>query len=732
MKIKSLKMSWSAPSQLSVAIWHRLAILACAATALAAIDRVSGQDVVINGGFEDPGGNGMTPTGWTKDFNSFGTYSGAAHSESWGLHVGNNANSGGEYQDIMTTAGASYSVSLYVENFGAAAGTSHVDVLIGTPGDGTFSFGLPNDVNGTNAITMAYASGVTNSNFVVGSATNGGWQQVTFEFTANGPLTRLGIYNSWKTNDTVHSINVDDVSVIPATLVNVTLAAVKRFDNPGADLVVTAAIPSSANQAHAVSLTVSNDNPVAVSLQGAVNNVITVNFAAGATNVQSFVVHVNAFGNATLTASGSVIVTSTITVGGLPPRTLVEAFRASSTSNLNYGTVPNDGDALSTWAGDINNSTVAQQFASELPIFRVLATPSGSAAIGFTNQGVLFIPGDVSPMGGRTNFSIAIVFRSYTNGNAAGQQWYYQTGILDAEEGGVQNDWGISLDSNGVLNFGIGSPDYTFPDGNNTVADSAWHIAVFASEETSQQLRINLDDLPTSVSAGANVSRAPRDPANILLGKSYDFANYFLGDIAEIRFYDGALTTVEVTNLIHSLKTNYNILFASEANLFLSATNPFAGPGSDITVTVAIPLGKNSFQPVTVTVTSDNTNVVTLNGRSSLVLTYPTGGTNVQSLSAHIQGLGSANLTAESPGLAPATLVLFGQATLHSLNVVVNGGFESPGGNGVDPTGWTKDSVNNFNSYGTYSGAAHSGLWGLHTGGGANTGGRYQDITMTA
>ncbi len=217
MKIENMKLTSAAPSRLSVAIWHRFAIPICAAAALAAVDRVSGQDVVINGGFEDPGGNGGTPTGWTKDFNSFGTYSGAAHSGGWGLHAGSGANSGGEYQDMTTTAGASYNVSLYVENFGAANGTSHFDVLIGAPGDETYSYSLPDDVNAS-PTTTAYASGVADNSFVVGSDTNGGWQQVVFQFTATGPITRLGIYNSYKTNDTVHSINVDEVSLVPLAL----------------------------------------------------------------------------------------------------------------------------------------------------------------------------------------------------------------------------------------------------------------------------------------------------------------------------------------------------------------------------------------------------------------------------------------------------------------------------------------------------------------------------------
>jgi hypothetical protein len=687
---------------------------------------VSGADLITNGGFEDPGGNGTDPTDWTLDSNSYGTFSGAAHSGNWGLHVGGNANSGGRYQDITATIGTPYVVSLWVENYTSATGTSHLDVLIGEPGDGSFTFTFPNDVNP--ATTTAYAPDVTDYSFVVGSATNGGWQQVEFTFTATATTTRFGIYNSHKTTDTFHSINVDDVSVLPGGTVSVSLAAAKQFDNPGADLVITATLTPGANQSQAVTVTVTNDNPAAVTLSNAVNNVLTLIFAAGATNVQSFTAHINAVGDATLTASGTGLLGAMIVVGGLPARTLVESFSAASTQNLNYGTTPNNGDAVSSWAGDINASTVAQQFAAGLPVFLAHATPAGTPAISFTNQGALFIPSDVSPVAGRTNFSMALVFRSYTNGSAAGQPWYLQTGIVDGDQFiGSRGGWGLSLDSNGVLNFGVGGPAFTLADGSNNVADAAWHIAVFASEATSSQLRISLDDLPTVVSTGATISGAPRDAYNIYLGKSSQYAYYFVGDFAELQFYDGALTAGEVTNLIHSLKTNYNILFASEVNIVLSATNPVAAPGTDVSVTAAIPLGKNTLQPVVVTVTNNNPGVVNLGGGSSLTLTFGAGGTNVQLFSAHIQALGSADLTANSPGLVPATLAVFGQVPLPSVDRVANGGFEIPGGNGNTPTDWNLD----FNSYGTYSGAAHGGNWGLHAGNNSNSGGRYQDITTT-
>ena len=112
--------------------------------ALAFVPATHAAEAIANGGFESPGGNGVAPDGWTADFNSFGTYNGAAHSGSWGLHAGGGANSGGRYQDITTEFGVTYIVSAWAQNFGSAAGSSHLDVLIGTPGDGSHTFTFPN------------------------------------------------------------------------------------------------------------------------------------------------------------------------------------------------------------------------------------------------------------------------------------------------------------------------------------------------------------------------------------------------------------------------------------------------------------------------------------------------------------------------------------------------------------------------------------------------------------
>lgn len=126
----------------------------------------NGQNLVSNPGFETNGGGNSAPGGWTKDFNSYGAFAGAALSGSWGLHAGNSADSGGEFQDIATVPGSAYTVTAWAQNYASESGTSHLDVLTGVPGTDTFTF--PNSASAST--TTQYTSGVSDHSFLVGAA----------------------------------------------------------------------------------------------------------------------------------------------------------------------------------------------------------------------------------------------------------------------------------------------------------------------------------------------------------------------------------------------------------------------------------------------------------------------------------------------------------------------------------------------------------------------------------
>jgi hypothetical protein len=163
-------------------------------------------NIVTNPGFETNGGDGTDPPPWTADFNSFGAFGGAALTGSFGLHPGGGAAPGGRYQDLTTVAGTTYAGSAWVQNFADAAGSSAFGVVIGNIGGDSIG------ISGTGTSTGSlFDSGNIAHNASHATAGDGSWSEVPFQFTALGATTRLGLYNT--DVGTVHSINIDDVSV---------------------------------------------------------------------------------------------------------------------------------------------------------------------------------------------------------------------------------------------------------------------------------------------------------------------------------------------------------------------------------------------------------------------------------------------------------------------------------------------------------------------------------------
>ncbi len=176
-------------------------------------------------------------------------------------------------------------------------------------------------------------------------------------------------------------------------------------------------------------------------------------------------------------------------------------------------------------------------------------TPAGGPLVRFNQDRLRRL--DNSPVGGLTSFSIALVFR--LNGTGAGDQtqWYNNTGLVDAEQGGVTADWGAAVTSDGHLGWGIGQPDQTvYLSSSPSLVDSNFHAAVFTWGDGEQA--IYLDNQYNASATGS--SPLPRNNAGVALGRILTDANQALiGDIVEVRFYNARLTGPEATNVVQEL-----------------------------------------------------------------------------------------------------------------------------------------------------------------------------------
>jgi hypothetical protein len=194
------------------------------------IGSVQAAELILNGDFEEAT-EGTDPNDWTQDFNGYGSF-GAAFSPpsgSWVLHPGADGPPGGYYQDITTVAGKWYNVSLWIQNFGGAAGTGveNVKVLVGNPGTDTYTF-----ENGTNTTTSFSLSGLVDTNLTPVIA----WTKHAFAFQALSTTTRVGVYNAPFSGS--FATNVDDVSLSES--VAITGDPVDAVADPDATFSITA------------------------------------------------------------------------------------------------------------------------------------------------------------------------------------------------------------------------------------------------------------------------------------------------------------------------------------------------------------------------------------------------------------------------------------------------------------------------------------------------------------
>jgi len=450
---------------------------------------------------------------------------------------------------------------------------------------------------------------------------------------------------------------------VPLALPVIPMTATPPYVAVSSNVAVTVTLPTLTTT---TTVTITSDNP---SVTGFSSTNLT--FTLGATNVQTFIVNILAAGTANLTASSSSFNNGTLAIGGLPPATLIEDFQTSSLTSLNGGAAVNNGDSITAWAGDINNSWIWQQNVGADPTFLAQGTRALSPAIDFQG-GSLYMPGGTSGLvAGRNNFSVALVFKADATGvGASGAQWSSQTGIIDDTPiGSVSgNDFGISISGSGEISAGLGGTSTTtISKTNYNLVTSTYHVAVASYDILNGQMRLTVDDQPTVISSSPISSGTMADLDIALGGSSYEASSrYFSGAIAEIRFYDGALTVHQTTNLIYALKTNYSILYPSEVSVSLTPANATVFGTNNVVLTLTIPQAANASQAVTVTVTNNNPGVVSLQGAVGNVLTktFPAGATNAQSVVVTSVAVGQASLTYASPGLvpsAPATVnVVFG------------------------------------------------------------------------
>jgi autotransporter-associated beta strand protein len=206
------------------------------------------------------------------------------------------------------------------------------------------------------------------------------------------------------------------------------------------------------------------------------------------------------------------------------------------------------------------------------------ATPTGNAAVDFPGDARLALASGSNPIAGKSAFTVAMVVQADAVGNGPDSgNWPDLTGLLDADEAGVKNDWGLAFTSTGRTAFGIGNPDVTSPGPATSLADGQWHVVVAtwdgaevsgdaAGSDRNMSLYVDSESNVTRVQ-GAEFLNVDRTAVSLALGGSRNASRFLDGKVAEVRLYRGALEDSAVATLMTELKNSH---IAPQASLVLT------------------------------------------------------------------------------------------------------------------------------------------------------------------
>ena len=214
----------------------------------------------------------------------------------------------------------------------------------------------------------------------------------------------------------------------------------------------------------------------------------------------------------------------------------------------------NDGQPVSIWTDLVASKNATTDNASPTLTTNAL---NGRNVVTFngSTQDLIVAAGD-SPIGGKQQFTVAVVFRPHAVGAGDDAQWYNNSGLVDAEQGGYTQDWGLVWNGNSKVGAGIGDGDQTLYSAAQPL--DTGHIAVYSWDGTNGgAVRLSVDGIMKTTATGQT---AARNSYQILFGRENGTDNYFSGDIAEILVYTRALTIDEEILVGSSLADKYGLV----------------------------------------------------------------------------------------------------------------------------------------------------------------------------
>lgn len=209
-------------------------------------------------------------------------------------------------------------------------------------------------------------------------------------------------------------------------------------------------------------------------------------------------------------------------------------------TGANGNTIFANGATVTTWVSNDGRSlTNTTDLGTGDPLLNISGGYGGRAAVNFSADALGGAASD-NPVVGFNQFTIAFSFRATAAGRGTEQQWWQNSGIVDAEQPNAVNDWGTVINGSGQLGLGTGGPDVTgYTPISTGYADSQLHAAVLRYNGVTGDYDIFVDNGAVDLSAANKVDLDPRNSFGLVFGRVTTEPGMFTGDLAEVRIFTG-------------------------------------------------------------------------------------------------------------------------------------------------------------------------------------------------
>jgi fibronectin type 3 domain-containing protein len=198
-----------------------------------------------------------------------------------------------------------------------------------------------------------------------------------------------------------------------------------------------------------------------------------------------------------------------------------------------------NGATVSIWtdaSGNINNAT--QAVLIQQPVYATNAI-NGLPVVRFNSTNSTCLAFD-RPI--QDDFTIIFVYQSSQTNQGTGTAFFNGSGLVNGDQPGTQDDFGVSLNANGQVIVGTGNPDTSVNSGDG-YNDGKPHVVTFERMESSGALILYVDG--TQVATGTGGTESLTAPSRLYLGAVPSGGGFLSGDLAEVKIYNLALTNTD-------------------------------------------------------------------------------------------------------------------------------------------------------------------------------------------